>query len=175
MPGKKSSFHTSKYSPSFDINQIPPELRADYERINYHIQHQVFFHPDLNYQQCMFLLNHPDAIEKEFLLYLYDSIQKFNISEDLRDTLYRNLNKSSEELILIGMYSGINQHHNTDNDSDDEEHVETSSSIDSEANNTYNDLENQILDEIEFENDLPAFNPAPIHEEPSTEKHYKDN
>jgi len=120
MSGIKPSLNISKSSQTFNINQIRPELRTPYEKIMYHIQHQIFFDPDLDHRQRMFLLYQPGAIEKEFLLHLYDCIYNLNISEGLRDTLFPNLSKLSEDLIPIDMYSGINRHRIADDNSDED-------------------------------------------------------
>lgn len=157
MSGTKSSANTSKSS---DINRISPELRTAYKKIMYHIQHQLFLDPDLNHQQRIFLLYQPGAIENEFFLYLYDYIYDFSISEDLRDSSFQNLSKLNTNLIPVDIYSGINQYNLVDDDSDDEAYADNVSDIDSDANDTYADLENILLDEIEFEHDLAAFHPS---------------
>jgi hypothetical protein len=176
MSGIQPSLNISKSSQTFNINQTRQELRTPYEKIMYHIQHQIFFDPDLDHQQRMFLLYQPAAIEKEFLLHLYDWIYNLNISEGLRDTLFSNLSKLSEDLIAADMYSGINRHHIADNDSDEDAYAETSSHIDSDDNDTSNDLDNQSLDEIDFQRDLTASQTTANTNEPlSTDDIDKDN
>ena len=132
----------------------------------HHIQYQIFFDPDLDHLHRMFLLYQPGAIEKEFLLHLYDCICNLTISERLRDTLFSNLSKLGEDLTPADMYSGINRHHITDDDSDEDAYAETSSDIDSKENDTYNDLEDQLLGEIEFQHDLTASQTSANKNEP---------
>lgn len=165
MFGIKSSSNTSKSSQSFDINQISPELRTAYEKIMYHIQHQLFLDPDLNNRQRMFLLCQRGAIENEFLRYLYGYIYYLNISDDLRDSLFQHLNKFSRHLIPVDMYSGNNSHNNAHGDSDDEAYIDTLSDIDSNEDDTYDDLENTLLDEIEMQHDITVFNSARNNQE----------
>jgi hypothetical protein len=176
MPGVKPSLNISKSSQTFSINQIRPELRAAYETIMHHIQYQIFFDPDLDHVHRMFLLHQPAAIETQFLLHLYDCIYNLNISDGLRDILFQNLNKLSEDLIPAYMYSGINRPHTAGDDSDEDAYAETSSTIDSAENDTSNDLENELLIQIEFQHGLTAVQTNANNNEPlSTDDNDKHN
>lgn len=68
-----------------------------------------------------------------------------------------------------------NQHHILDNDSDSDSdenaYAEGLSDIDSNENDTYDDLENQLLDEIEFKNDLAVFHPTADKKEECSNDH----
>lgn len=52
-----------------------------------HIQHQLFFDPNLTHEQCIHLLKKLNGIEAEFLCILYDFVKELNISKDSRDDL----------------------------------------------------------------------------------------
>ena len=157
MSHTKSSSIKSNFSQSIHINQIHLDLRAAYERIMYHIQHQLFFDPDLNHQQRMFMIHQRGAIENEFLRYIQDYICTLNIPEDTRDVLFHNLSELSANLIPIDMYSATNQYYFVTDDSDDDSYVESMSDIDPNENDTYDDFENILLDRIAMEYDIASF------------------
>lgn len=175
MSGRKMSLNISKFTQTFDINQIRPELRNDYERIMYHIQHPILFDPDLNHRQRMFLLYQPGAIKIEFLIYLYDCIHTFNISEDLRDSLFTNLNEISEDLIPIDMYSGRNQNQNSDDFSTEDTNTQSSSNNDSKANDTSHDLQNPLRNETDYQSNFAAFHPTPVNNRELSNNHTNEN
>ena len=168
----KSSSIKSNFSQSTDINQIHPDLRAAYAKIMYHIQHQLFFDPDLNHRQRMFVLYQGGAIENEFLRYIRDYICTLNIPEDTRDALLRNHSELSANLIPVDMYSAANHYYFVIDDSDDDTYVESLSDIDSNENDTDDDSENILLDRIAMEYDVATFHAT---EEQPNDNNHQDN
>ena len=138
----------------------------------YHIQHQLFFDPYLNHRQRMFVLDQRGAIENEFLRYIQDRIYTLNIPEDIRHALFQNLNQLSANLLPIDMYSGTNQYYSITNDSDEDPYVESFSDINSNENDSYDDLENRLLDRIAVEYDIAVFHAT---EEQPYDNNHPDN
>lgn len=151
MSRVKTTLNTSKSSQAIDILQRHPELGAEYERILRHIQHQTFFDPY--------------AVENEFIGYLYDCITNFNISDKLRDTFYDNLTRLCGNLTLIDRYSNVNQTNigNDDDSSDEEAYTENFSHVLSDENDTYDNLQSDILDHIDFEYDVTTFHSTTVN------------
>lgn len=114
------------------------------------------------------MLQEPVAVENEFLLSLYDCIKNFNISEDLRDSLLIKLNKTSENLIPIDMYSGTIWQPISSNDSNEEGYAQGSTPI--------NCGEYDSLKDIKLQADLKTFHLATNEgKEHSTSRTIPDN
>ena len=145
-------------SQSLDINQISPKLRVEYIRTINDMHHQLFFDPDLTHQHLMFLLDNRNTIENELIQFLNDRIHHLNIPRDIREYLIKNLNQFSTNFTLINTYSNINHRYHVNYDFDEESYLDSSNDdIYSDEDDSYNDLENLILDEIEMERDIIAF------------------
>ncbi len=59
----------------------------------------------------MLLLNQSNSIGNEFVHYLQERIHQLTIPEDIRDSLFQNLNKLSTNYILVDRYSSTRQYH----------------------------------------------------------------
>lgn len=153
MSGNKSSSYTSKAIQSIDIDQISPELRGAFETILNQIQQTPFFDRNLNHQQQMELLNRPNTIESEFLRILYDLTNTSDIPNNIRDDLLEDLDRLTTPMTIIDIHADTDQYDNPEVEIDDEEN-DLYFDIDFDY---YDDLENMILDELEFENDCDAF------------------
>ncbi|CAF1463935.1 unnamed protein product [Rotaria sordida] len=92
-------------SDSIDINQLDPSVQIEVNKIYEYIQDQLFFDPNLNYEQLMFLLNERDTIERKFIEFLIDRIYDLNIDPHIRDRILFNINQFSSNLIRIHQYS----------------------------------------------------------------------
>ena len=123
----------------------------------------------------MFVLYQGDAIENEFLRYIRDYICTLNIPEDTRDALLRNHSELSANLIPVDMYSAANHYYFVIDDSDDDTYVESMSDIDSNENDTYDDLENILLDRVAMEYDVATFHAPEEHrQEPPNDNNHQD-
>ncbi len=58
----------------------------------------------------MLLLNQRNSIGNEFVHYLQERIYQLTIPEDIRDSLFQNLNKLSTNYILVDRYSSTRQY-----------------------------------------------------------------
>jgi len=149
------NFNSSGY---INHDNISPNLRLEYNKIINDLQHQLFFDQDLTHEHRMFLLNNRNTIESKFIQVLHDRINNLNIDSDIRERLIGNINKFSENLTHINIYSNTNHHFHVNYNSDEESDIDyQTDNFDSDANDDYDDLENLILDEIEMEHDINVF------------------
>ena len=99
-----------------------------------------------------------------------------NIPEDIRETLFQNLHKLSANLIPIDTQSSTSQNYIATNDLDQDTNVESLSDIDSDDNDSYNDLENRLFDHIAMEYDITAFHAGEeYNEEPTYDNDHQNN
>lgn len=158
MSGTNLPTNNSNPSHSFNINEINEEIRVKFEKLAYKIEHQLFLDVYLNHRQCMFLLYRSAAIKNEFLRYLHHCTYGLDVSQNGRADSVDNLNDSSTGLVPMAICSNINQY-NKDDDSDEEEtYAECLSDIDFDEDDTCDDIENILLDQLEFEHDIAVFN-----------------
>ncbi|CAF1237157.1 unnamed protein product [Rotaria sp. Silwood1] len=113
---------------------------------------------DLPYEHLMFLLNHRNTIETKFIELLNQRIEQLNIDHNIRNRLITNIDKLSSYLLDINADTNINQIFHFNYDSDEESYVDyPSDDMNSEEYDSYDDIENQIIDQIELESGVTVW------------------
>ncbi|CAF1514658.1 unnamed protein product [Adineta steineri] len=139
-------------------NNISSNLQAECIEILNAIQNQLFFDQDLTYEHRMYILNRRHTIESDFITMLHDRINQLNIDIHIRERLATNLNGFNSSFNNVDLYTDIRDYFGVNHDSDEESY------FDPETDDTYvnlqdccDDLENLILDDIEFEDAIDNY------------------
>ena len=140
--------------PSNCINliDISSDVRAQMTQIIKDVHKQIFINQNLCLGRRMHILNNRKAMECELIRFISDRIHQLNIDNAVREQLIVNLYKFSADFTLIDHYSYVSHGHPLvyaqDDESDEEDFAED---ISSNGYDTCDDLENLLLDELEFE------------------------
>jgi len=163
MSQNKSASNNCDSSNDTNDNIISSDLRVQLNQIIKDFEHQNFFDPSLSNEHILYILNNRFTIENEFIDKLNNRIQGLDIDPNIRQRLIANLDKFRTYYILIDNTSDITNdvifNYPFHYDSDQDSYVDDSTSdiYSDDDNDLCDDLENLILDQIEFEHDMAAF------------------
>ncbi|CAF3677311.1 unnamed protein product [Rotaria sp. Silwood1] len=145
-------------SDNINLHHISPHVYVELNKIMNDMLNQLFFDKDLPYEHLMFLLNHRNTIETKFIELLNQRIEQLNIDHNIRNRLITNIDKLSSYLLDINADTNINQIFHFNYDSDEESYVDyPSDDMNSEEYDSYDDIENQIIDQIELESGVTVW------------------
>ena len=151
------------FTKSLPVNSIPSncinlidissDVRGQMTQIIKDAHKQIFINQNLCLGRRMHILNNRKAMEGELIRFISDRIHQLNIDNAVREQLLVNLHKFSADFTPIDHYSYVNHGrpvfvYAQDDESDEDDFAED---ISSNGYDTCDDLENLILDELEFE------------------------
>ncbi|CAF1444547.1 unnamed protein product [Adineta steineri] len=141
---------TSSYDKK-NNNNVGPNLSAEYNQILNNVPHQLFFDPNLSYDQQMVLLNYHNTTEGAFIQVLTNQINQLNIDADIREHLFTNMNELSADLGHVNMYTNTQITFNASGGSDEELQMDVEPNhIGLDAADSNDKLENVVPDEMEL-------------------------
>ncbi|CAF2793226.1 unnamed protein product [Rotaria sp. Silwood2] len=149
-------------SPSNQNSSIPNDNEFNYQitndlsiKINDIIRnnnYRLFFDENLSYDQLMFLLNNRSSIESGLIDFIIEQIHQLIPDENIRQVFLTNINRFAGHLHMVNSDTQVIRHLVFyPDDEDDDYDEETTSDDDSMFDDILDDIENELLDELEFE------------------------
>lgn len=147
---------------SDDGIEMNPSLEREFHRILYEIQHGTFVDSEFNYKQLVIeLISQNNKLPLKFLYFLLNEIMDSNTDDHIRERIMTKINDLTVDLTLICADMQVHYRSQTIDDSEEESDVEDFddeyNDNEEDENDNCDDLENQILDELEFEHDCRMF------------------
>ncbi|CAF1295467.1 unnamed protein product [Rotaria sp. Silwood1] len=143
--------------------QLSPDLIIKIDDIINNHNYQLFFDRHLSYDQLMFILNHPNCMEREVLDFIINQLEHLISDENIRQVYLNNLYIFAGCFKLVDRYTYIrgNRIYLDDDDDDDNDNQtlpddDTSDSA-SLLTDRMEDIENVVMDDSDLENFLEAF------------------
>ncbi|CAF5007261.1 unnamed protein product [Rotaria sp. Silwood1] len=178
MSNNKFSSNQSFSSSSYDneyIYHITDDLKIKINDIIRSSDYRLFFDDNLSFDQLMFLLDHRYSIESSVLDFIIDQIHQLIKDENIREILFNNINRFAGHLHLVNSDTDVSPRptfflgdnddddYYYDDDDDDEQTLtdDDSSDADSIFDDSYDDLENDLLDRLDFEHFLAVYHYSP--------------
>ncbi|CAF4624593.1 unnamed protein product [Rotaria sp. Silwood2] len=130
-------------------NDITIKINDIIRNDNYHL----FFDINLSYDQLMFLLNNRSSIESGLIDFIIDQIHQLIPNENIREVFLSNINRFAGHLHIVGSDTQVIRQpaFYPDDEDDDDYDEETITDDDSILDDSFDDVENALLDELDFE------------------------
>ncbi|CAF3283187.1 unnamed protein product [Rotaria sp. Silwood2] len=150
------SFTNELSSSSYQSHyQISPDLILKVDDIFKDVNYRLFFDDNLNYEQLMFIIKNRNSIESHFIGFIKNYINKMIPDNNIRQVYLNNIDRFSRNMMIVNNDTNINYRSIFYDDSDDETLADDDSEdSNSSLDNSYDDLENVLLDEFDFEHFL---------------------
>ncbi|CAF1295501.1 unnamed protein product [Rotaria sp. Silwood1] len=160
-----STSHDNEYS-----YHITNDLSIKINDIIRSSDYRLFFDDHLSFEQLMFLLNHRYSIEISVLDFIIDKIYQLIKDENIREIFLNNINKFAGHLHLVNSDTDVSLRptfflgdsddadYYYDDDDDDDRTITDDDSI---FEDSFDDLENDLLDRFDFEHFLAVYRYSP--------------
>ncbi|CAF1422277.1 unnamed protein product [Adineta steineri] len=142
---------------SINDTNISPDLHKEYTKILNDIQHQLFFDPQLKYHHLEYILERRHTIEHGFVQMLIDRINQSNLDLSTRERLFAKINQLGTNIEYVDSSTNTKISFNANNDSDEETNNDYEPDYTDTEYDYCDDLENELLDQIEFEQDYNTY------------------
>ncbi|CAF2879853.1 unnamed protein product [Rotaria sp. Silwood2] len=118
---------------------------------------KVFLDDNLSYEQMLLLLNNRFSIEKQFIQLIKDVIINITHDHNIRRGHLENVDFLSAHLTLVNRYSYFVPRFIANDFDDDDDDGDLNYDEDDDTFDEFDDMENMIIDELEFEQFLDSF------------------